>query len=316
MDTIKSNLESILKEHSVTFKTNERSLILTCPQCGKEKHYYLFKETGVGKCMKCGVVLPPHVLVGMLLDVDYAAAKRMLEVGEHPDANEPITNPLSASLLTQADVFVPKVFAIPANFYPLDSPHSLSGLEYVLGRGVDPEVAKKYGLMYCPWMKRVVVPVFEGGKCLGWQARDVTGQQELRINSPEGFDKSKTLLGYGQALQDRANHSIIVEGPFDMLKIAHLGGAMCSFGKEISRTQIDLVKRLPAKRVYLGLDPDAFDYIDRYVGDFRPDKEVWLFQPPSNRKDFGECTKKEVDEAWKNSILYVRGMLISDTIFK
>lgn len=75
--TLKEKLQELFQEHGYDVKENERSLVTTCPQCSKEKHFYVFKETGFGKCMKCGTSFSPEAIVVALTDCSWGDAKRV-----------------------------------------------------------------------------------------------------------------------------------------------------------------------------------------------------------------------------------------------
>jgi DNA primase len=217
-----------------------------------------------------------------------------------------------------------QVFTLPLSL-PLTerTEENAPGYDYVLGRGVKPEYVQKYDLRYSPTMARVIIPVYDGLKrCVGYQARDITGQAELKILSPKGFDKSKALLGYWQAIADRAKSDhprdsvVLVEGPFDLLKVAELDGALCSFGKNVSKQQIQLIRDLNVKRVYLGLDPDAMREIKKYAALLEPAIEAWVIQPPPNQKDFGDCSYEEVQAAKSLAKRYSPDLLVEPRLFQ
>lgn len=66
-------------------------------------------------------------------------------------------------------------------------------------------------------------------------------------------------------------------------------------GKKISRGQIALIRQNGIRKVYLALDPDAWEETARLVRDFS-DLEVFLMEPPAGKKDLGEMTLPEVHE--------------------
>jgi hypothetical protein len=65
------------------------------------------------------------------------------------------------------------------------------------------------------------------------------------------------------------------------------------------------------KKVYLALDPDAINEIGRIAGDLMGQTEIYLLQPPSNRKDLGECDLQEVWGQFYSAKPYVRSELHS-----
>ena len=102
-------------------------------------------------------------------------------------------------------------------------------------------------------------------------------------------------MGYDQMMVQKKDFVVLVEGPFDLLKISPHFPVVCSMGKNISLDQIQLIRDIPnLKRLYLGLDPDAFAVFDNIAQVFEPEIEVYIYQPPSHRKDFGESSDREV----------------------
>jgi len=220
----------------------------------------------------------------------------------------------------------PSEFRLPANFYPVDSRFSAPGVEYLSRRGVSIELAQKYGLRYGPSTKRVVIPVYHGGVCVGWQARDITGEAQIKIDSPAGFMKGRTFMGYDELKKD-IPHVIISEGPFDFLHLDPLGNSICSMGAEITDTQIELIRRLDWVRdVYLGLDPDAFLKVQKIADRLEPEQSVWILTPPkdhqywldpkASKSDFGNTTLDGVVRSFEEAVRFNRTAMLGDQVLR
>lgn len=320
MKNIETKLKKLLTENGYDFSENDRSIITTCPQCSKAKHMYLFKETGNGKCMKCGTTYSPQAFVVAVAVCTFAEAYKILESGERVEAHKRLSFGTSTSKTAGTRPSLTPI-VLPSNFFPLKRDFAIEGYEYMRdNRKLEDldTLIEWYDLMYCPSMKRVIFPIRQDGVMAGWQGRDITGRSELRYLSPSGFQKAKVLLGYDMLNtgDPPADHIILTEGPIDMLKVAFLENAVCTMGKEISQTQLDLIRDLPNNEVVLALDPDAFMVFDKLAAEFKPEKNVTLMTPPEGKKDFGECSKREVAEAFKNRKIYTKGSMLSGAILK
>lgn len=315
--TVHKRLEELFIEHGFPFYETERSIITTCPQCNKEKHLYLYKTSGNGKCMKCGTSFSAAAVVVAITGCTYHDAFKILDANKFIEANQTLHFTLGEA--RRADVYDEEIRTapLPANFLDLTHNESKPGLEYLVQRGVWWPILSLYNVRYCPSMKRVIFPVRQGDGYVGWQGRDITGKSELRYMSPKGFQKARVLLGYELVNHgEERDYVILSEGPVDCLRLAILGNSVCSMGKEVSTTQIKLIQRLLVKKVYLALDPDAFPVFDAIALELEPEQEVYIMMPPEGRKDFGECEDKEILEAFKNARRYTRGGQISANILK
>lgn len=300
---LETNLEQAFNNNSIDYQKNAKSFVLDCPMCDKSKGVYLWKTSGYGKCHKCDSRFNPYDILVALLGVTYTQARKILNTGVLVRSNDKL-EALTLQKVNEPLQEEAKIFKLPYNFFDINAIASESGQKYLLSRGVSLETATKYRLKYCPASQRVVFPVFNSEKkCLGWQDRDVTGDAEYPYDSPGGFNRASCLFGYTEF---EADWAVVVEGPFDFLKVSFLGGALCTFGKQISDRQLTMIKSLPVKDIYLALDPDAFDLFDKYAQIFEPRQNVWIMQPPDHRKDFGDCTKKEIENAFENSIKYTK----------
>ena len=117
---------------------------------------------------------------------------------------------------------------------------------YLVRRGISMDDVRSFGLTWCDggrYHNRVIFPVFERGMLVYWQARamwdDTSSQHVKTLNPPKcvgAFTSSEVLFNFDQAIQVGRGHVCITEGPIDAV---HAGfDAVCTFGKQISPTQI------------------------------------------------------------------------------
>ena len=126
-------------------------------------------------------------------------------------------------------------------------------LEYLQGRGVSFEQINSYRIGYCvlgPYAQRIIFPVYEQARLVGFTARLVTEGQP-KYKNPAGFHKSDFLYNFDSALH--FDTVIIVEGVFDAIRLPN---SVALFGKELSDKQrLKIVKTW--KHVNVLLDSDA-----------------------------------------------------------
>lgn len=169
---------------------------------------------------------------------------------------------------------------------------------YVIRRGCeDVQSWVRHDLKYQAGLDAIVAPVVMHGTTVGYQARFIEPKDpKFRMKTSTDLPRDRVLLGYDPARE--LNAVIVVEGIFDWLKTdcPHLGvGSVATMGKVLNLGQIELLKRLPAQKLYIGLDRDAFDLLPSLYRELCAHKEVFRILPPEHRKDFGECSTAEVE---------------------
>ena len=266
--------------------------------------------------MKCDTSFSPAAIIVSLTGCPWGEAYDILD-------SKPLVNAPNKLLFDEKGPCRPRKekiqhIALPANFFRSQSEYARPGVQYLLNRGCWMFTMDYYRIHYCPSMKRVIFPLWHDGGYVGWQGRDISGEADLRYMTSKGFSKSKYLMGHENINKDaNYDHVILTEGPVDCMRVAFLRNAVCSMGKIISRNQIELLRNLPkVKKIYLALDPDAFDVFDAVATELKPEKEVYLMQPPEGRKDFGECTDEEIMKAFKDAKRYTRGSMLLGAILR
>ena len=147
---------------------------------------------------------------------------------------------------------------------------------YWASRGFTDETVMKWRLAYDPAENRAVVPIFSGGRMVGWSKRAVVdGVQPKWTHSP-GLRKSELLFGMDNFTGDCA---VLVEAPLSVIMLDQYGvsNAVASFGCSLSESQSRLLRsRYNSVLVFYDPDPAGFagtsaaidmlsDYLDVYV---------------------------------------------------
>jgi DNA primase len=140
-------------------------------------------------------------------------------------------------------------------------------------KGVDPKLIEEAGLgvprkkgegLYDRFRGRLIIPIRESGRIVGFGGRLLEGQSEAKyLNSPDTplYQKGQTLFGLDRAREAvRTNFfALFVEGYFDVIGL-HQGGlttAVATCGTALTDKHLDLIVRAGAKRVVFVFDPDA-----------------------------------------------------------
>jgi len=136
--------------------------------------------------------------------------------------------------------------------------HTASGHQswkYLRRRELTPSTIAGYELGYCDYGRyqdRIIIPVFQDGNLVNFQARDYTGRSPVRYLNPPGALTSR-LFNLERASQ--TGLIVLVEGPFDALRLPAYAVALMGKGwNAAKRTQI---LRVQPQTVLLALDQDG-----------------------------------------------------------
>jgi predicted RNA-binding Zn-ribbon protein involved in translation (DUF1610 family) len=325
-------LVELLQTVGLDFRAASNSYELTCPLCGESK-WNIRKSDGFSKCYKCdqdfrgfadytlSVVLhrPKAELTKLLYGVGYSTLVTE-ERGEERWVDH-------WEEMSSTDIETTALQTWPAEMLPSPDHHDLHtaigapGLAYLNGRGVSLELAQEYGVKYDPVQERVIFPIVIEGVLRGWQGRlikpveyvDSKGRDRKRPKAlTEGEVGGKVLI-----FQDRlkgSTHGIITEGPFDAIKIHLAGGNTATMGKSVTTTQLDIyVRHFGLRKLYIGLDLNAAEDVERIVRDLGWYKDIQLFRltPAPGRGDLGDGTLEENLEQFRSAKPIVLGQRFS-----
>jgi hypothetical protein len=304
---LKKTPQEIFEESGIEFKPTKASLMIGCHVCGTDKKKRAVRRTNGGnKCFKCGNSMSFMRLLSELLGISYEQV--LVKYGTSTYAAEKVENKFSDLVDSikvtmgfkekpqrQEEEGVLKPVILDTFFKPIET--SVQGVEYLVKRGVaSPKVWIDYDIRFHPIMGGPVFPVKMFGKIVGWQCRKINPGSGPRMLSMEGPWKSLSLLNYDNAR--KVDEIGLFEGPFDALA-AEMSSlvSVATLGKIISKKQMQLLKDLPARRIYLGFDRDAYKEVRDFCKEMCKHKEVYRLVVPSHRDDFGECTPEEIRQA-------------------
>lgn len=249
-----------LTEKGIGFDERQSELILDkCYHCGKTKKMYVNKDTGMFNCFSCNHKGNLVKFVANIGQMSFEAAEKIVY-------NKKIEK-VSVKTLEEQDwdslfslerkVEKPNLKDIPPD--PIDMPRGLHKLtkedtlawEYLRKRGIPDEVIEDLGLYYSPFQRRVLFTIRKDGLVMGTMARDVTGEQKPKTLNSSGSWRSFNFWNYDNVKNQE--EIVICEGIFSAIKCGPKR-SLALMGKVAARGQINLLKGIKAKKVYLGLD--------------------------------------------------------------
>lgn len=297
---LETKLKKLIEDKGLDYKETRQSWVVDCisPSCGKEKHMYIRRRDGMSKCFRCGSSWDWRNLVAELEGCRPSDSWSVLFKGQSGNSLNKLELDLKLDPEEEIDLSDDDEPYIELSKDFLNVDESDRGMSYLESRGVtDAKTILDFDIRWHEGMQSVVFPISRDGYVYGWQARKVDPKpDEPRLLTKTGFNKSKHLLNYDVAKS--MDSIILVEGPFDCIKVAQAGfGAVCSFGKEVSKKQIAMLLSSSASRIYVGLDPDAYKEAEKVIDLLCLSKRVFRVNPPKGKKDFGECSPEEVRQS-------------------
>lgn len=177
-----------------------------------------------------------------------------------------------------------------------------------------------YGLRYCTkggFKGRIIFPVYHENELMTWTGRTIYPSEELRYKTLTTEEDRAKILGllpalgnikdyllwYDDLLSDDCETIVIVEGPFDALRVRVLGErfgvtATCFFTSAPSARQVELLHIVlrKYKRGVLLLDQGTLSKSTRISREFRHQFSgagVEIMTLPKGVKDPGDLTKNQ-----------------------
>jgi 5S rRNA maturation endonuclease (ribonuclease M5) len=295
-----TDLRDILKNPRYNNRTRE--IQCDCLFCGKEQHMYVSMDTQMFDCKRChesGTIykLLRHIdKLYLLGGATVVENERILSIRERQEKIE-----------EDEDTAVPEV-RLPVGFKVLRN-----SCEYLLGRNISPDLCVYYGIGMTNLVERyrnyIIIPIREDNKVVGFVGRYANKNvpnNKLRYSNSLHTDFAKLLLGYDEIITDKTNTVILVEGAFDKFAVDRylqlqkddLIKCVCTFGKKISKYQIQKLQDKHIERVILLYDFDAVREMKRYSRELEDNFLTNITF--TTKKDIDECTREEALKVFEN----------------
>lgn len=284
-------------------KLNTRGqYICDCPFCGKEKHFYISKETQLFDCKKCG---ENGSIYKLLKSLD----KTYLLQGATIEDREKLSS-IRETIEEQEQI---ELKQLPIIKMPVGWKVFKKDLPYLKNRGISISDCERYNIGRTTFFKKydkyVLIPVFDDNSIKGFVGRYSEKKPpngKLRYNNSKGTVFSELLFGYDEIVTDKTVTVILVEGIFDKIAVDKtlnlwdddLVKCCCTFGKKISPVQIEKLKNKLVYKVILLYDFDAI----RDIRKFGIELEKYFITSITytNKKDIDECSRKEALSVFDN----------------
>lgn len=314
--SLSDKIKELIAEQGIEYKEKARTIYTTCPVCGRNDKFSILKENGACICYRASCSFGKGFFpkwLALTANISIAEAKRKIYSNKYAKyiSDDEIISLFNTkqSPVAQDNTLQPIEFP-QFGMIKIDSEQAIDGLNYLNKRGIDLQIALKHNIYYNPLYRRVIIPVTMNHKVYGYQARAIDPvDDQMRIRNNPGFQRDKLLM-FADNLEN-VDFCIICEGPFDAMKFDKVGGYVCTMGKNISNTQLQLILRPNIKKIYIALDDDAAQNMNELLE--KVDRDVLKIEIPDtcrqrcaqlNKKaDFGECTLDEAAEAFYNATI-------------
>ena len=180
--------------------------------------------------------------------------------------------------------------------------------QYLLSRNFSPRMLKeKYkvvgGGITGPWKYRIIIPLVLNGKIVSWTARTILSkqqQQKLKIPRYKNLSIEQSVVDSKSVLYN-LDHcgdkiAVLTEGAFDVIRMGD--GFFCSFGTELTQSQISMIKQR-FEKVFIMFDneEEAQAKARKFglqIASIGVEVEIVDCYGDFNKNDAGELNEKEV----------------------
>lgn len=287
-------------------------IVCDCPSCGGKHKFWVNRVSGQCTCYKCYFGNSLYDLVEFVEGCSRKQARIILGVsdGERWSLSDDVADlfktisKMGEALPVQEakeHVYIPgaKWFGFSQPEYKAEQ-EVMEGMYHALvsrGFSWDEIVANRAGWAWGGRFDgRVILPAYVDGAIVFWQAWDYTKQKKIKYDSPRNEDVpiSRQAVVYNIERYPAAEQLVVCEGAFNAWSVDQCQNfGVATFGKAISIVQILKLVTHPAKRILIGLDPDAMDEAVRLYTILKSfGKDAAICRLPQG-KDFNDLTLDE-----------------------
>lgn len=234
------NFVKLFNDYNVEYDTrvNKGWTNVTCPFCDDKTFNGGFNNAGdYYHCWKCGghnfkqaLARTVNILfneVDTLIE-QYAGRNSVLNALNKKQAK-------ATKLILPTDTFTPaeRKYLKERNF----SPKLLHEKYKIVGGGITGS-----------WKYRIIIPLVLNGKIVSWTGRSILSKnkiQELKIPRYKNLSIEQSVINPKDILYNLDNCkdkiAVLTEGAFDVIRLGD--GFFCSFGTELTQSQISIIKQ-------------------------------------------------------------------------
>lgn len=251
-----------------TISDPDINAMCTCPACGKDGHFGIRRDSGLGNCFRCGYKVNLAKLLRDLTGVSpymaYTQAVKLVKDGTKRKVqdNDDWEIAVVSALFKEESVMPPQKFFPPECVVDIMHPKAYVARRYLRNRGFRKAHFGQYELWYGVDPKKpeerrleghIVFPICEiGGTLQSWTTRAVTGNMTPKSFHAAGIKKQWV---YGLDRTVVRPSVFVVEGPLDVLALPRVSVAL--LGKVVNNDQATLLTT-NFQRAYICLDKDAY----------------------------------------------------------
>jgi len=286
--------------------------IVHCWVCDQDKIYFN-TDKAVGWCVKCERTVRVQDIARHLAGIPLQSIEQFLadfraEERHRVGFRDSVIEALLGGGQLEKQL---KEVNFPDEYRSLrDGRNSVVGkkaIKYLEGRGFDIEMLMRMEFGYCAtgrYANRIIVPTFEEGRLVYWQARDFTGTADPKkkiLNPPmDDFPNGKSEVIFNYDGVETLPLVVITESWGSALGVG--AQAVGINGQRLSARQLSKLVQLDASIFVVLLDPGAERFTWEIAEQLSAYKTTLLSFLTTG--DPNEVTKKVLNESFRNAITY------------
>lgn len=177
-------------------------------------------------------------------------------------------------------------------------PDDVKKLQYLVDRGFGLGVLEHFEVGFSTRQNRIVIPVRnENYKVVGFIGRAISEGDIPKYKYSDNFPRRNLLLNLCDVKFD--DTAIVVEGSLDYLKVHQAGfpNVVSTMGSTVSPVQIELLNKYFSSLILFMDNDDAGEKGKHAIMDGCPRKDIWVVPYPEDKKDPGEMSNEEIQNA-------------------
>lgn len=289
------NFEKLFTDYKIDYDTrvNKGWTNVTCPFCDDKTFNGGFNNNAdYFHCWKCG----GHNFKQALARVVNIPNNQIDDLIQQYQGRNSLLNRLNKKQAKATKIELPTNGFTPAE------------RQYLLSRNFSPRLLKeKYkivgGGITGPWKYRIIIPLVLNDKIVSWTARTILSKQQQQENKIPRYknlsieqsviDPKSILYNLDHCTEKTA---VLTEGAFDVIRLGD--GFMCSFGTELTQSQISIIKQR-FEKIFIMFDneKEAQEKARKFgmqIASIGVDVEIVDAYSDFNKNDGGELNEDEV----------------------